>query len=139
MTEQQEPESRSSSSSGTTQRSSSTNKESSNQESATKKRPKSKSSQTTTKRRPKPKIAAGKAVAAAIKQLQLLTTRTAESVVGVRAHDDGWRVTIEVVESARIPDTADIMAEYEVDIDGDGELAGYTRTSRYFRGRTQGE
>lgn len=138
MTEQQESETKSRSSSET-QKSSSANKESSNEETATKKRPKSKSSQTTQKRRPKPKIAAGKAVVAAIKQLQLLTTRTAESVVGVRAHDDGWRVTIEVVESARIPDTADIMAEYEVDIDGDGELSGYTRKSRYFRGRTHGE
>lgn len=148
MTEQQESETKSSSSSQSTKRPSSTSKESpdrstsresSDQETATRRRPKSKTSQTTTKRRPKPKLAAGKAVVAAIKQLQLLTTRAPESVVGVRAHDDGWRVTVEVVESARIPNTADIMAEYEVDIDANGDLAGYSRKSRYFRGRTQGE
>jgi hypothetical protein len=97
----------------------------------------SKSEQTTTKRQAKPKISASKATVAALKQLQLLTTRTPESVVGLKAHDDGWRVTIEVVESARIPNTADIMAIYEVDVDGSGDLTGYSRKSRYSRGRTQ--
>lgn len=139
MTENQESETQSSSSSEKPRRSRSTNQESSNNEAVTKRRPKSKSTQTTTKRRPKPQLSAGKAVTAAIQQLQLLTTRTPESVVGVEAHEDGWRVTVEVVESARIPNTADIMAEYEVDIDGSGELAGYSRKSRYFRGRTQGD
>ncbi|GAA4112250.1 gas vesicle protein GvpO [Enteractinococcus coprophilus] len=139
MTEEQKPETKTSSSSESARRSSASNKEATNRETVTKKRPKSQSSETATKRRPKPKIAAGKAVVAAMKQLQLLTTRTPESVVGVTAHNEGWRVTIEVVESARIPSTADIMAEYEVDIDADGDLEGYSRTSRYFRGRTQGE
>ena len=76
---------------------------------------------------------------AALKQLQLLTTRTPESVVGLEAHEDGWRITVEVVEFARIPNTADIMAEYEVDVDGSGDLTGYSRKSRYFRGRTQAD
>lgn len=89
--------------------------------------------------KPKPKLSAREAAVAALEQLQLLTTRTPESVTGVEPHDDGWRVTVEVVESARLPDTADIMAEYDVDIDGSGELAGYTRGSRYFRGRTREE
>ena len=138
MTEQQGSETKSSSSSERPRRSSTANQESLNKATATKKRPKSTTSQPTRKRRPKPQLGAGKAAVAAIKQLQLLTTRTPESVVGVAAHEDGWRVTVEVVESARIPNTADIMAEYEVDIDGEGDLAGYTRKSRYFRGRTQG-
>lgn len=137
MTEEQRSEETSSASSEDTQRTRPVRKEAATNESGTKKRPNS--SQTVTKRRPKPKLAAGKAVAAAIEQLQLLTTRTPESVVGVNAHQDGWRVTIEVVEAARIPNTADIMAEYEVDIDANGDLTGYTRKSRYFRGRTQGE
>lgn len=47
--------------------------------------------------------------------------------------------TVEVVESARVPDTADIMAEYLVDINGDGDLAGYKRGARYFRGQTREE
>ncbi|HJF14387.1 MAG TPA: gas vesicle protein [Enteractinococcus helveticum] len=139
MTEQQKATTTSSSSSGTSRRIKSAAKESSNRETATKKQPQSQSSETAHKRRPKPKIAANKAVVAAMKQLQMLTTRTPESVVGVTPHRTGWRVTIEVVESARIPDSADIMAEYEVDIDGSGELDAYWRKSRYFRGRPQAE
>lgn len=97
----------------------------------------SKSAKAAPKRRPKPKLPANKAALAALQQLQQLTTRMPESVVGVNPHEDGWRVTVEVVESARIPNTADIMAEYDVDIDSNGDLTGYTRKSRYFRGRTQ--
>lgn len=147
MTEQQTNDTESKTSSTRSRRPSS-----SSEESTTKRRTKStssdrtssgrpsetsKSSQTTTKRRPKPKLPAGKAALAALQQLQQLTTRTPESVVGVNPHEDGWRVTVEVVESARIPNTADIMAEYDVDIDSNGDLTGYTRRSRYFRGRTQ--
>src|SRR5699024_93181 len=111
---------------------------SSSDKTQTTKRPQ-RSSETKQRRPTKPKLSARKAAVAALEQLQLLTTRTPESVTGVEPHDDGWRVTVEVVESARIPDTADIMAEYDVDIDGSGELAGYTRGSRYFRGRTREE
>src|SRR5699024_5047991 len=73
------------------------------------------------------------------KQQQQLTTRTPESVIGIEPNEGGWRVTVEVVESARIPDTADIMAEYVVDIASDGDLASYKRGARYFRGRTREE
>ena len=87
----------------------------------------------------KPKLPAKKAVVAALQQLQQLTTRTPESVIGIEPNEGGWRVTVEVVESARIPDTADIMAEYVVDIASDGDLASYKRGARYFRGRTREE
>ena len=111
---------------------------SSSDKTQTTKRPQ-RSSETKQRRPTKPKLSARKAAVAALEQLQQLTTRTPESVTGVTPHEDGWRVTVEVVESARIPDTADIMAEYDVDIDGSGELAGYTRGARYFRGRTRDE
>lgn len=122
-----------------------TRRPSSSSKTATRKRSQSNDSEGTTsskssretQRRPKPKIPAGKAALAALEQLQQMTTRTPESVVGVKPHEDGYRVTVEVVESARIPNTADIMAEYEVDIDGNGDLVSYNRKSRYFRGRTQ--
>jgi len=110
---------------------------SSSESSRTKRRTQEARSQESSQRSSKPKIAAGKAIVAAIEQLRYLTTREPESVVGAVPHDDGWRVTVEVLESQRIPDTADIMAEYDVDIDGDGELVGYERRGRYFRGQTQ--
>src|SRR5699024_8989110 len=73
----------------------------------------------------KPKLPAKKAVVAALQQLQQLTTSTPESVIGIEPNEGGWRVTVEVVESARIADTADIMAEYIVDSASDGDLARY--------------
>ena len=154
MTEEQTKDTESTTSSARSRRPSSSsrdspNKESASEESSTKRRTKptssdrtsesSKSSQAETKRRSKPKMPAGKAALAALQQLQRLTTRAPESVVGINPHEDGWRVTVEVVESPRIPNTADIMAEYDVDIDSNGDLTAYTRKSRYFRGRTQGE
>src|SRR5699024_11518937 len=87
----------------------------------------------------KPKLPAEKAVVAALQQLQQLTMRTPESVIGIEPNEGGWRVPVEVVESARIPDTADIMADYVVDIASDGDLASYKRGARYFRGRTREE
>ena len=76
----------------------------------------------------------------AVRQLQELTQREVEGVVGIERSDDGgWTVTVEVVESRRIPDTADVLAEYEVGIDAEGGLTTYSRRSRYVRGRTSRE
>jgi hypothetical protein len=73
--------------------------------------------------------------ARAASELTGLIGRQAEGVVGVEQVDDGWRVQIEVVESRRIPDTTDILAIYEVDVDTDGEVTAYRRRDRYVRGR----
>lgn len=39
------------------------------------------------------------------------------------------------LESRRIPDSADILALYEVEADNSAELVGYKRTARYSRGQ----
>jgi hypothetical protein len=71
-----------------------------------------------------------------MEQLQELTNRDVEGVVGIDKNDDGgWQITVEVVESRRIPDTADVLAEYEVVLDAAGNLASYSRQKRYVRGR----
>jgi|SRR5690625_3569942 len=72
----------------------------------------------------------------AAQALQELTGKDPESVTALQRTDDGWTVQLEVVESRRIPDTADIMAVYEVDTDASGELTGYRRRRRYNRGHT---
>jgi hypothetical protein len=56
-------------------------------------------------------------------------------VVSLERTDDGWRIGVEVLETRRIPDTADVLAEYEVDADERGRLVGYRRTRRYARGQ----
>jgi hypothetical protein len=68
-----------------------------------------------------------------------LLGREPEGVVSLERTDDGWCVGVEVVELRRIPDSADVIAQYAVDVDGRGDLVGYHRVARYTRGRTQDE
>jgi hypothetical protein len=81
-----------------------------------------------------------KAAQKAMQQLQELTRREVEGVVGIEKQDDGgWTVSVEVVESRRIPDTTDVLAEYTVEVDDEGDLTTYSRKKRYLRGRATGE
>src|SRR5690606_16863281 len=83
-------------------------------------------------------MSASEAAERAAEHVTAMTGRSAECVVGLeRAGDDGWRVQVEVVETRRIPDSADILAIYETEIDADGELVGYRRARRYPRGRVE--
>ena len=60
--------------------------------------------------------------------------RPIESILGVqRSEDDGWEVTVAVVELSRIPNSTDVLGAYRVSLDGDGELQGYQRQRRYNR------
>ncbi len=76
--------------------------------------------------------------AKAAHQLLELTGKGAEGVTGLERTDEGWQVQVEVVEVRRIPDTTDVLALYEVEVDSKGELQGYRRLRRYVRG-TPGE
>ena len=78
---------------------------------------------------------ARQAARAALRQIIELTDKQAESITGVERKEEGWTVSIEVVEDRRIPSSADILATYETRIDEDGELTSYRRVRRYSRGR----
>jgi len=84
--------------------------------------------------RPK-KLSPAAVASAAAEQLAGLTGRDAESVTSLERDEDGWKVNVEVVESRRIPDSVDILALYEVQVDNAGQLASYRRVRRYTRGR----
>ena len=75
----------------------------------------------------------------AVEQVGTLTGRPVEGVLGVRRNGDegGWRVTLEVVELRRIPDSTDVLAAYEVEVDDDGDLREYRRTRRYYRSQVE--
>jgi len=70
-------------------------------------------------------------------ELGELVGREPEGVVSLEATDDGWLIGVEVLEVHRVPDTADVLAEYEVTADSRGRLTGYRRVARYARGRTR--
>jgi hypothetical protein len=83
---------------------------------------------------PSRRLSGGQVATRAARQLLELTGREAEGVTGLKRSDDGWTVEVEVVEVRRIPDTTDILALYEVDVDSRGDLQGYRRLKRYSRG-----
>jgi hypothetical protein len=86
-------------------------------------------------RAPAAKRATASQVAArAAQQLLELTGKGVEGVTGLARAEDGWKVHVEVVEVRRIPDTTDVLALYEVQVDEDGDLMGYRRLRRYARG-----
>jgi hypothetical protein len=73
----------------------------------------------------------------AVEQVTELLGRDVEGVVSLERNDDGWRVGVEVVELRRVPSTADLLAEYDVELDSRGQLVGYRRVRRYPRGKAQ--
>jgi len=78
-------------------------------------------------------IRGSEAVERAKEVLTALTGRECEAVSSLTRNGNGWRVRLEVVELERIPQSTDIVASYEVDLDGDGELRNYDRVARYYR------
>ena len=72
--------------------------------------------------------------AEASRQLLELTGKEPEGITGLRRSDDGWVVQVEVLELSRVPNTTDVLATYEVEVDSDGELLEYRRVHRYVRG-----
>jgi hypothetical protein len=68
------------------------------------------------------------------RDLPELLGRPIESVLGLERDDeDGWNVTVTVVELARIPNSTDLIGAYAVKVDRDGELIGWRRNRRYHR------
>jgi outer membrane biosynthesis protein TonB len=90
---------------------------------------------------PAPKrIPARKIARWAAEQVMEMTGKESESVTSVRKDGEGgWVVGLEVVESHRIPSSTDVLAIYEAEMDGDGELLSYRRVKRYTRGRGEDE
>jgi Gas vesicle synthesis protein GvpO len=83
----------------------------------------------------RPQLSAAKAGQRGLRQVTELTGREPEGVSGVEPSEDGWLVTVEVVEDARVPSSTDVLATYEAELDLDGELVSYRRVRRYSRGR----
>jgi hypothetical protein len=79
-------------------------------------------------------LSASEAIKRVRRELPQLLGRPIESVLGVQHdEDDGWKVTVQVVELSRIPSTTDVLGAYAVTLDRSGELVGYSRSRRYHR------
>jgi hypothetical protein len=73
------------------------------------------------------------AVRQAQEQLETLLGRDPESVSAMERTHDGWLVTVEVVEVSRIPESTDVLASYEIELDESCNLRRYARVRRYNR------
>jgi hypothetical protein len=82
---------------------------------------------------------ASEIAAKAARQLKELTGKETEAVIGLDKNENGWVVTVEVLELQRTPNTTDLLSSYEVHVDNDGDLEEYRRLNRYVRGAAEGQ
>jgi hypothetical protein len=82
-----------------------------------------------------PELTAAEAGQYGLRQAAELTGKDPEGVIGVEPTEDGWLVSVEVIEDRRIPSATDVLAAYEIEIGPDAELVSYRRLRRYSRGR----
>jgi hypothetical protein len=91
------------------------------------------------RRSPDGELSATDAAQIGVRQISELTGKRPEGITGIEPAEDGWVVGVEVVEDARIPSAADILATYEAELDMSGEMVSYRRVKRYSRGRGDSE
>ena len=86
------------------------------------------------------KLSAAELGEAALATIEELTGYNPEGVTGLEWDSDGeqWKVTVDVLELERIPNTTDVMGAYDVQLDEQGTLRGYRRTRRFLRGAVEG-
>ena len=84
------------------------------------------------------RISASTAARQAALAVAELTGHDVETIISLEPCDDGWTIGVEIVETRRIPDSADILANYETRLDHDGALVSYRRIQRYARGQLYG-
>ncbi|GAA3079926.1 gas vesicle protein [Streptosporangium carneum] len=80
-------------------------------------------------------LSAATAGRAGLSYIAELTAKEMEGVTFVQPEENGWVVGVEVLEDRRVPSSGDILALYEVEMDREGSLLSYRRTSRYKRGK----
>ncbi len=64
----------------------------------------------------------------------LLLKKKVEGISSVAKVEGGWRVDVETLERKAIPDTQDLIAKYQFDLDEGGDVTGYHRVEIRRRG-----
>ncbi len=66
-------------------------------------------------------------------QLAQLTGLKPDTVSSLSRDEEGWHVTVDLIELKRIPEATDVLASYKALLDDEGNLLSYQRTRRYLR------
>lgn len=69
----------------------------------------------------------GEAIIRAKEQLQSLLNLEVSNVISASKREDGWQVTIELIERKAVPDTQDLLGVYEVLLNDKGDMTSYDR------------
>lgn len=62
-------------------------------------------------------------------ELSKVTGLELGSTLGAAKEEEGWRVSVELVEKHSLPDQMDILALYEALVDDEGNLISFNRKS----------
>jgi flagellar biosynthesis GTPase FlhF len=62
--------------------------------------------------------------------------RGLDGIIEVSRNEDNWRAVVEIIERRSVPDTQDILGQYEIELDEQGEVIGYRRLEKYRRSDT---
>jgi hypothetical protein len=84
------------------------------------------------------RLSAQELAEAALKTVAELTGYKAEAVTGLEWDGEEWQITVDALELSRIPNTTDVIGEYQVRLDESGTLRGYKRARRHIRGQADG-
>ena len=74
-----------------------------------------------------PKVSVYKIADTALAITKKHISKTPENIVEVKEKNGEWLITVEVLERKSIPDTQDILGRYQIKLDKDGELLGWTQ------------
>ena len=90
-------------------------------------------------RGPSGETSMAEAVAAARRELEALLGQSVERVSSAVPEDQGWRMTVDALELARVPDSTSVLGSYDVLLDRRGHIVEYQRTRRFYRSRADEE
>ncbi len=68
------------------------------------------------------------------KQLSDLVERQLSSVLAVSKDEEGWHISLEMMERKAIPDHMDLLARYDVLLDDEGNVVNFDRGDLRTRG-----
>lgn len=79
------------------------------------------------------------AVETAREELRQITGLRLSTTVETAKSDGGWRICVELVEKASVPDSMDVLANYEALADDSGHVVEFKRKGLRKRMETQAE
>lgn len=70
----------------------------------------------------------------ATSQLEEVTGLNAETVSAAFRDEQGWHIGLDMLEMSRIPTATDVLGDYEVLLDDDGNMLRFERKKTRLRG-----